>query len=810
LVWRTLEVRTVRTIVVGTLLGLGLSSSIAAAENETSLASLTKVIQTNCAVCHNDVLRNQFAGLSLQHYDVALAAEIAPTTEKMIVKLRAGMMPPPGMARPSEYVMEALVETLEDQLDLAAAENPNPGHRSFQRLNQAEYETAIKDLLALDIDAEDYLPLDTKSSNFDNIADVQLLSSTLLTSYLSAAAQISQLAVGDAGIPPASPTYTNSGYTTQWDRVEGAPFGTRGGISVVHNFPADGEYVFRMAFEHTTTGEYFGMTTRDEQIEISVDGERMALIEMDQWMHVSDPNGVNMKSVPIFVTAGPHRVSAAFLKQSEGPMQDMLSPHNWSLVDRQIGVRAYGITAPAHLKDLAIDGPYNATGVSATPSRQKIFSCRPTSQDDELACVEEILTRIARQAYRGKFDTSMLEDLFSFYFQGAEIGGFENGIKTALQAILASPDFVFRLEATPGGVQPGEMFRLAELDLASRLSYFLWGTSPDDELINLARTGELSNPSVWDGQVERMLSDRRAEALGPRFAGQWLRLEDLEKVHPDRLLYPDFNQQLADAMQVETEMFFNHLVKEDRSALELFTANYTFVNEALAEHYGIPDVAGDHFRLVQYADTNRKGILGHGSILTLTSHASRTSPVLRGKWVMEVLLGTPPPPPPPGVPDLDETEDVQEGRFLTTRERMEMHRINPTCHSCHQFIDPIGLALDNFDVTGKWRIRENGMPLDTRGTFYNGTEIASPEELQSVLLSRPVPLVRNFASNLMAYALGRRVEYYDMPTIRKIVKEAEANDYRLSSFIKGVLDSDAFKMKRLPDVETLASVDDAP
>ena len=802
--------RVVRSIASATLLGLGLSSAISAAENEPSPGSLTKVIQTTCIACHNDITKDQFAGLTLQHYDVAEAAELAPITEKMIVKLRAGMMPPPGMPRPSESVMEALVKTLENQVDLAAAENPNPGHRSFQRLNQAEYEAAIKDLLALDIDATDYLPLDTKSSNFDNIADVQLLSSTLLTSYLSAAAQISQLAIGDAGIPPASPTYTNSGYTSQWDRAEGAPFGTRGGISVVHNFPADGEYVFRMAFEHTTTGEYFGMTTRNEQIEISVDGERKALMEMDQWMHVSDPNGVNMKSVPIFVTAGAHRVSAAFLKQSEGPMQDMMSPHKWSLVDRQIGVRAYGITAPAHLKDLTIDGPYNATGVSATASRQKIFSCRPTSPDNEMACVEKILSRLAEQAYRGNLDEGMLEDLISFYYRGAENGGFENGIRTALQAILASPDFVFRLESTPADVQPGETFQLAGLDLASRLSFFLWGTSPDEELIGLARTGELSKPAVWDAQVERMLSDQRAEALGPRFAGQWLRLEDLEKVHPDRQLYPDFSQQLADAMQVETEMFFNHLVKEDKSALELFTANYTFVNEALAEHYGIPGVAGDHFRLVQHADTNRKGLLGHGSVLTLTSHAARTSPVLRGKWVMEVMLGTPPPPPPPGVPDLDETEGVQEGRFLTTRERMDMHRANPACHSCHQFMDPIGLALDNFDVTGKWRIRENGMPLDTRGTFYSGDEIASPDELQAVLLSRPVPLVRNFTSNLMAYALGRRVEYYDMPTVRKIVKEAETDDYRMSSFIKGVVNSEAFKMKRIPEADAVMSVDAAP
>ena len=802
--------RSVRAVAVAALLGLGWAGSAASADDKQSLASLTETIHTTCAVCHNDVLREQFAGLSLQHYDVARAHELAPITEKMIVKLRAGMMPPPGMPRPSVEVMESLVSTLENQLDQAAAANPNPGHRSFQRLNQAEYEAAISELLALDIDAADYLPLDTKSSNFDNIADVQLLSSTLLTSYLSAAAQISQLAIGDADIAPASPTYTNSGYTTQWERVEGAPFGTRGGISVVHNFPADGEYVFRMAFEHTTTGEYFGMTTRGEQIEISVDGERMALMDMDQWMHVSDPNGVNMKSVPIFVTAGPHRVSAAFLKQSEGPKQDMLSPHKWSLVDRQIGVRAYGITAPAHLKDLSIDGPYNATGISATPSREKIFVCRPTSQDDEIDCVTEILSGLASRAYRGKFDESMLDDLISFYFQGAEVGGFENGIKTALQAILASPDFVFRLESTPEDARPGDMIQLSELDLASRLSFFLWGTSPDEELIRLARRGELSQPAVWNRQVERMLADERIEALGPRFAGQWLRLEDLEKVHPDRLLYPDFNQQLADAMLVETQMFFNHLVAEDKSALELFTADYTFVNEALAEHYGIPNVAGDHFRRVEHGDSNRIGLLGHGSILTLTSHAGRTSPVLRGKWVMEVLLGTPPPPPPPGVPDLEETEGVQEGRFLTTRERMEMHRENPTCHSCHQFMDPIGLAMDNFDVTGKWRIRENGMPLDTRGTFYSGAEISNPQELQSVLLERPVPLVRNFVSNLMAYALGRRVEYYDMPTVRRIVKEAEADEYRLSSFIRGVVNSEAFRMKRIPEGETVVSADTAP
>jgi hypothetical protein len=361
---------------------------------------------------------------------------------------------------------------------------------------------------------------------------------------------------------------------------------------------------------------------------------------------------------------------------------------------------------------------------------------------------------------------------------------------------LASPDFVFRLETRPRDVEPGESYRIEDRDLASRLSFFLWARPPDDELMSLAERGELSDPEVLERQVRRMLGDPRSEALGARFAGQWLRLQDLEKVHPDRLLFPDFYQQLADDMLLETETFFNSLVRDDRSVFDLFTADFTFVNERLANHYGIPGVSGEEFRRVTYPDARRRGVLGHGSVLTLTSHANRTSPVLRGKWVMEVLLGTPPPPPPPGVPDLEETDAVVEGRMLTTRERMEMHRADPTCNSCHRFMDPIGLALDNFDVTGRWRIRENGMPLDTQGELYDGTPVTSPEDLREALMQRPIPLVRNFTENLMAYALGRRVEYYDKPTIRAITAGAEVDDYRMSSFILGVVNSGAFQMRR--------------
>ena len=517
-------------------------------------------------------------------------------------------------------------------------------------------------------------------------------------------------------------------------------------------------------------------------------------MEVDKWMHTQDPNGVNMETEAIFVREGPHRVTAAFVRNFEGLMEDLVSPHDWSLADRQIGINGYGVTALAHLKDLAINGPHNPTGVSETPSRNRIFTCRPTTSDEARPCAEEIITRLGTQAYRRELTPDELDDLMLFFEEGGEPGGFEMGIRTALQAILASPDFVFRFERRPRDVEAGESFRIDDRDLASRLSFFLWAAPPDAELMSVAQRGNLSDSEVLERQVRRMLEDPRSEALGARFAGQWLRLEDLEKVHPDRLMFPDFYQQLADDMRLETEMFFNSLVREGRSMIELLTADYTFLNERLARHYAIPDVTGPQFRRVTYPDDRRRGLLGHGSVLTLTSHANRTSPVLRGKWVMEVLLGTPPPPP-PDVPDLEQTDGVRNGRMLTTRERMEQHRADPTYNSCHRFMDPIGLALDNFDVTGRWRIRENGVPLDTQGELYDdGTPVTSPEDLRQALLQRPIPLVRTFTENLMAYALGRRIEYFDQPTIRAIA--AEADDYRVTSFILGVVNSGAFQMRR--------------
>jgi hypothetical protein len=503
-----------------------------------------------------------------------------------------------------------------------------------------------------------------------------------------------------------------------------------------------------------------------------------------------------MSTDPVFLRAGPQRITAAFVRRTEGPFEDLLRPHDWSMSDRHTALGARGLTFLPHLEHLVVGGPYRVTGISESPVRQRIFSCRPAGATEERSCAEAIVTRLGSRAYRRSLTARDVEGLMTFYDLGAKEGGFESGVRTALQAILASPHFYFRLEEQPEGVRPGEVFRIPDEALASRLSFFLWGTPPDDELRALAARGKLSEERTLEQQVRRMLADTRSQALATRFAAQWLRLQDLDKVNPHVYWYPDYDQQLARAMRRETEDFFDHLVREDRSFLELFTADYTFADERLAKHYGIPDVAGPAFRRVRYPDDTRRGILGHGSVLVQTSLASRTSPVLRGKWVMEVLLGTPPPPPPPGVPDLEETQGNKEGRAITTRERMEMHRAAEQCRSCHLYMDPIGLALDNFDVTGRWRTRENGSALDTRGQMYDGTPVASPADLRAALLRRPIPLTRTFTMNLMAYALGRGIDWYDMPTVRKIVRDAEANDYRMSSFIVGVAMSDAFRMRK--------------
>ena len=750
-------------------------------------AELNPLVRQYCVRCHNDqVLRGN---LSLETFDVASAHQRAATAEKMIVKLRAGMMPPPGARRPAPDTLLTLVETLETVVDEAAALDPNPGARRFQRLNRAEYERVIRDLLALEVDASRWLPGDTYLGNFDNMSDAQGLSPTLLEAYLRAATDVSRLAVGDPEAASSSTKYTNPIEVSQhaWDHIDGTPYGTRGGMVVTHDFPSDGEYVFSVATQ-------FGSGTGFEDLDISIDGEAVALLEL--------PNGAPVDEVissePVFVAAGQHPVAAAFVRKIEGPYDDRLSPHEWSFSggEDDDGWANYGITVLSHLKNLIVTGPVRTSGISETASRRRIFSCRPSAAEQERACAESIVSRLILQAYRRPPSAEDLAGPMSFYDRAAAEAGFEAGVRAALQAVLASPSFIFRLESAPANVRPGESYRLSDVDLASRLSFFLWATSPDQELLEVAASGQLSEPSVLALQVGRMLDDPRSEGLATRFASQWLRLQDVEDNKPESFLYPDFTGQLRDDLVRETQLLFMHLVREDRSLLELLNAEYSFLNERLAVHYGIPDVSGDEFRRVDYPNDSRRGVLGHGSVLLLTSMSERTSPTLRGKWVMEVLMGSPPPPPPPDIPAFDDTKGAAAGRRLTTRERLEIHASNPTCNSCHRFMDPIGLALDGYDVTGRLRTRENGAPLDTRGTYYDGTEISTAAELLDVLMKRPVPLVRNFAENMLAYAIGRRVEYYDQPAIRDLVRDAEANDYRLSSFILGVVNSVPFRMMR--------------
>jgi cytochrome c553 len=767
------------------------SISIAAAPSGAYQAQ-NEAIQRFCGNCHNNDLKK--GEMSLDGFDVARAAERPEVAEKMVRKLRAGMMPPRTSRQPDAATRMALVTALETTLD-AAAKTPNPGRRSFQRLNRAEYAAAVRSLFGLDIDVNSFLPADTISAGFDNIADVQMPSATVMQGYLRAAAHVSRLAVGDRTADTTSSTYPVSRTQSQKGRVEGAPFGTRGGTVVTHTFPADGNYKFQMLLHGEPAGLLFGRTVREIQMEVAIDGARAALVKVDRWITEGDPDGLLVSTPPIAVKAGARRVAATFIQEFEGVEDDLIKPIDHTLADTQIGV-GYGVTTLPHLRSVAIVGPYDVTGVSDNATRAKIFSCRPAKPAEHAPCAEKILTRLATDAYRRPATQADVAELMRFYKQGAAHGGFEGGIRDGLQAMLASLHFIFRVEEIPTGAAPGSIYRIHDTDLASRLSFFLWGTIPDRELVDLAAKAQLSRPEVFDRQVRRMLADPRAESLGTRFAAQWLRLQDLDKVEPDALSFPYFDELLAEAMAHETTSFFTHLVRQDRPFLEVLTADYTYVNERLARHYGMANVSGPDFRKVTYPDENRRGLLGHGSILTLTSHGNRTSPVFRGKWVMEVLLGSPPPPPPVDVPDLDETADAKDGKFLSVAEQLAKHRASPLCSSCHNVIDPIGLALDNFDVTGAWRIKDRGVPVNAAGELYDGTPLNGVADLRAALVKRGDVITTHFTEMLMAYALGRRVEHYDMPTIRAIVRQAEARQFRLSALILGVVQSPAFRTAR--------------
>jgi len=764
-----------------------------------SVDGQTQLVKQYCATCHND--RAKAGGLTLAAFDAAKLLDDPALAEKMIRKLRAGMMPPASARRPEPAVLESLTTTFEQRIDRAAAAQVNPA-RPSQRLNRAEYQRAVRDLLGIDVDITAFLPADTISDGFDNVADSQVISTALMEGYLRAASQISRLAIGDRQASASTTTVKVPRTASQMRHIEGAPLGTRGGVSFVHVFPADGEYVFKILLHSGPTGDLFGGPYAGEQIDLSINGERVGLIDINPRMNEQDPNGLNITAPPVHVQAGPQRVSAAFVSRFDGPVDDLMMPIEHTLADTNIG-EVFGTTALPHIRDFSITGPTRVTGVSDTRSRRLIFTCRPTQATEERPCAERIVRQLATRAYRGPVVAEDFTALMAFYDRGRTASDFEGGVRLAVQAILASPRFLLRMEQVPSTLRAGQTYRVSDRDLASRLSFFLWGALPDEALLKVAQAGQLSQPALFDRQVRRMLADPRAEALATRFASQWLRLQDVRQVRPDHHFYSHWDTTLSDAMVRETELFVASLLRDDRPITELLTADYTFVNERLAKHYGIANVVGSEYRRVTIPGANRRGLLGQGSVLLLTSIADRTSPVLRGKWVMEVLLASPPPPPPPNVPSLDDSvKSNAGGKLLSTRERMEEHRKNPACNSCHRVIDPLGLALENFDATGAWRARDNGVTIDANGDLYDGTRMEGPAGLRAALLRHSDLIKLSFTESLMTYALGRRVEPFDLPTVRRIVADAGRQGDRLSAFILGVVKSPAFQMGRVEDETT--------
>lgn len=752
------------------------------------------LVDDYCVTCHNDDMR--IGNFSLETVDLTAPGRYAEPLEKVALKLRAGMMPPAGMPRPEGADLEAFIADIEASIDADAAENPHPGRPVLHRLNRTEYKNVIRDLLALDVNVQSLLPPDDMSQGYDNMSDVLTVSPTLLDGYIRAAGKLSRLAVGDPGAAPAVETYVVPQAISQLRHVEGAPFGTRGGLVVRHHFPADAEYVIAVAFYHRSLGEIFGdnKPAEGEQVEIALNGERIAIFDIHRKMRETE----SLRTQPIRIKAGPQTISAAFVQRLEGPVQDFVMPFERALADLSTGNVA-GLTGLPHLKTLGIDGPYNATGVSDTESRGKIFTCHPANAREEAPCAREIFSNVARRAFRRPVTEGDLVRLMPLYESARRRQSFEAGITAGLQAILADPEFLFRFERTPKAAAPGENHRVSDLELASRLSFFLWSSAPDDELITLASEGKLSDPAVVEQQVRRMLRDPRAEALSTSFATHWLHLQNLEDAHPDVFLFPDWDYNLTVSMRRETELLFDSIVREDRSVFDLLTADYTFVDERLAKHYGIPNIIGNRFRRVPVADENRRGLLGQGSILTLTSLANRTSPVIRGAWILDVLLGTPAPRPPANVPPLKENETG--GKHLSVRERLEEHRANPACSACHAIMDPLGYSLENFDAVAAWRFKDGGFDIEPSGMLFDGTEVNGPDGLRSYLLRSETLYLRNFTKHLLMYALGRVVQHYDMPTVRAIAREAAENDHRFSSIVLGIVKSAPFQFRKAESFE---------
>jgi len=761
------------------------------------------LVDRYCVTCHNDRLRT--AGLSLAQADTERPSASADVWEKAIRKLRTGAMPPAGMPRPDQATLDGFVTHLETSIDRDAAARPNPGRPALRRLNRTEYSNAIRDLLAVDINADASLPADDSRYGFDNVGEVLTLSPLLAERYLAVARQVRRLALGDSTIRPTIEQYEISKNLLQDDRAsEDLPFGSRGGLAVRHHFPADGEYVFKVRLQQNSRQYIRGMQQSND-LDVRIDGRRiehfvvggerrgrsafafssatMGDVAQEQYERTAD----EVLNVRQRVEAGAHQVSASFLDDTsvpERPLQQRMTMYDYSQYKG----------GNAGVATLVIDGPYNVTGPGTSESRRRIFVCRPTGAADEAPCARRVLTTLARRAYRRRVTNEDLRALMAFYTRG-RAQGFEAGIGLALERMLAGPEFLFRIERDPVNVAAGASYRVGGYDLASRLSFFLWSSIPDDTLLDLAERGRLSDPTVLEQQVRRMFADPRAHALVTSFAAQWLQLRNIASVTPDQERFPYFDDNLRQAFRTETELFFESLFREERSVLDLLNADDTFVNERLALHYGIPGVYGSHFRRVRLIDGHRGGLLGQGSVLTVTSYSNRTSPVIRGKWVLENILSTPPSPPPPNVPALKERD--AGGTVLSMRAQMEQHRANPACASCHRLMDPIGFALENFDGVGRWRTTDANAPIDPAGVLPDGTTFSGLPELRHVLQQKQgEQFVWTVTDRLLTYALGRGVEYYDAPALRAIIRDAAPGGYTLPSLILGVVKSTPFQMRR--------------
>ena len=768
-----------------------------------------------CGACHNAQLRT--ADLSVKGLDLSRVAEQSEIWEKVIGKLRTRTMPPVGQPRPADETYDTVAAWLESEIDRFTAASPNPGRtETFHRLNRSEYANAVRDLLALEVDVDALLPADDIDQNgFDNMADVLTVSPALMERYLSAARKTARLAVGETPPAPAARNYYVPILLRQDDRMsDDLPFGSRGGVGVRHFFPVEGEYDLAIRLQRNYVNYVRGLGSRHE-LEVRLDGALVRTFTFggeepegvrapvsyagnqfgdpawEEYMLFADSN----LRLRIQAKAGPHSVGVSFVRRFTEP-EGVLQPRQ-SVFASAVNERRDGNAAVEHL---AITGPYESRGPGDTPSRRGLFACRPASnaRSDEEACAHEILSSLARLAYRRPAEPADVNTLMNFYRAGRGAGGFDAGIQLALERLLISPDFLFRIELDPPDIAPGTAHELSDLDLASRLSFFLWSSISDTELLEVAESGVLQDPEVLEQQTRRMLADARAKALVRNFAGQWLYLRNLRSVVPDASAFPEWDENLREAFRQETELFFESMIRDDRSVLDLLSADYTFANERLAAHYGIPGIYGSHFRRIRLDGEQagrRGGLLGHGSLLTVTSYPNRTSPVLRGKWLLTNILGTPPPPPPADVPDLPDRGEA--GQAATVRDRLERHREDPACSACHAPMDPLGLALENYDAVGKWRTTgEAGLPLDASGLLPDGTRFDGPRGLRTLLLERRRQFVGTVTEKLLAYALGRGLEHYDRSSVRRISAAAAVDDYRWSSIIIGIVQSTPFRMRR--------------